>query len=61
MPKLLGLVVAFGASMVLIQVAASALQLRALSLQRADWSPQAVPRGPVHEVDRDVSAGAMLT
>lgn len=61
MPKLLGLVVSFVVSMVLIQVVANALQLRSLSLQRADWSPQAVPRGPVHEVDRDVSAGAMFT
>jgi hypothetical protein len=61
MPKLLGLVVSFVVSLGMIQIVANAFQVQALSLQRVDWSPHPAPRGPVHEVDRDVSAGAMFT
>jgi hypothetical protein len=61
MPKVPGLVVSFALALVLIQVVANAFQVRALSLQRVDWSPQTVPRSPVHELDRDAAAGAMFT
>jgi hypothetical protein len=62
MPKAFGLVVSFTISMVLIQIVADVLQLRAIRLQRVDWAPtQIAPSGPVHELEREASAGAMFT
>jgi hypothetical protein len=61
-PKMFGLVVSFFVSLVLIQVAADVLHLRVLSFRSVGWaSPQAFPKDPIHEVDRDASAGALFT
>jgi hypothetical protein len=62
MPKLLGLVLPVLLALFSVQLMAEALYFRAIGYRPADSLPgAAVPRGPVHEVDRDASAGAMFT
>ena len=59
-------VVPFLVSLFLIQVMSDVLYVRAIGYQPAEGDAARVrraivPRGPVHEVDREASAGAIIT
>lgn len=59
MYKALGVVLPFLLSLAAVEVVSEALSHRASAYQPA--SGPRLPTGPVHEVDRDASAGALFT
>jgi hypothetical protein len=66
MHKVLGLVVPVLVSLFFIQMMSDVLYVRAVGYQPAQQDTArarrvVVPGGPVHEVDREASAGAIIT
>lgn len=66
MHKALGVGVPVLVSLFLIQLVSDVLYVRAVGYQPAAWEAAPVrrassPAGRVHEVDRDASAGAIIT
>jgi hypothetical protein len=66
MPKVFSFVVPIMVSLFLIQVVSDVLYVRAVGYQPAEGDTarprrMIIPSGPVHEVDREPSAGAIIT
>lgn len=64
--SLVGILVPMLVCLLFIQVASEVLYLRAIGYRAPEHDttrprPATVPRRPVHEVDRDVSTGALFT
>jgi hypothetical protein len=65
MHKVFGVVVPVLVSLFFIQIVSDVLYLRAVGYQPSDRasapSRPTIPRAPVHEVDREASAGSIIT